>query len=73
MIQTLIEHKRHPRLLYLAKLSITIDREIYTVSSHKSSPSKDNKGKTPIQGGKLRPRKTKKVIVFQQTSKNIAT
>ena len=54
-------------LLYPAKLSITIDGENklfhdktkFTVSFHKSSPSKDNKGKTPIQGQKLRPRKKK--------------
>jgi hypothetical protein len=42
-----------------AKLSITIDgrnqgiprqNQIYTISFHKSSPSKGNKGKTPTQG-----------------------
>jgi hypothetical protein len=32
-------------------------KQIYTISFQESSPSKDKKGKTPIQGGKLRPRK----------------
>jgi hypothetical protein len=36
---------------------------------HKSSPTKDNRWKTPAQGGKLHPRKSKKVIIFQQTQK----
>jgi hypothetical protein len=55
VIQTLREHKCQPRLLYPAKLSITIDgktrifhekkKQIYIISYHKSSPSKDNKGK----------------------------
>jgi hypothetical protein len=31
----------------------------------KIQPSKDNKGKTPTQGGKLCPRKSKKVILQQ--------
>jgi hypothetical protein len=52
-----------PRLLYPAKLSITIDGE--------TNPTKDNKWKTTIQGGKLYPRKSKKVI-FQQTQEKIA-
>jgi hypothetical protein len=43
-----------------------------TVSFHKTSPTKDNKWKTPTQGGKLHPRKSKKVI-FQQTQKKIGT
>jgi hypothetical protein len=81
VIQTLREHKCQPRLLYPAKLSISIDREnkifhdknqIYTISFHKSSLTKDNRWKTPTQGGKLHPRKRKKVI-FQQTQKKIAT
>jgi hypothetical protein len=71
VIQTLREHKCHPRLLYTAKLSITIDGEtkvfhdknqIHTISFHESSPSKDNKGKTPPQRWKLHSRKSKKVI-----------
>jgi hypothetical protein len=47
--------------------------KIYTISFYKSSPTKDNKWKTPTQGGKLHPRKTKKVIFFQETQKKIAT
>jgi hypothetical protein len=52
VIQTLREHKCQPRLLHPAKLSITIDGEtkifhdknqIYTISFHKSSPTKDNR------------------------------
>jgi hypothetical protein len=35
------------------------------ISFHESSPSKDIKGKTPTQGGKLCPRKSKKVILQQ--------
>jgi hypothetical protein len=57
VIQTLRENKCQLRLLYPAKLSITINGEIkvfydkiHTISFHKSSPSKDNKGKTPTQG-----------------------
>ena len=74
VMQTLREHKCQPRLLYPAKLSITIDGEtkvfhgknqIHTISYHKSSPSKDNKGETPTQGWKLDPRKSKKVILQQ--------
>jgi hypothetical protein len=40
-------------------------KQIHTISFHKSSPSKDNKGKTPKEGGKLFPRKIKKVILQQ--------
>ena len=72
VMQTLREHKCQPRLLYPTELSITIDGEtkvfhdkIHTLSFHKSSPSKDNKGKTPTQGWKLHPRKSKKVILQQ--------
>jgi hypothetical protein len=59
LIQTLRQHKCQPRLLYPAKLSITIDgetkifhdkKQIYTISLHKSSHTKDNKWKTPTQG-----------------------
>jgi hypothetical protein len=66
VIQNLREHKCQPRLLYPAKLSITKDGEtqvfndknqIHTISFHKSSPSKDNKGKTPTQGGEICPKK----------------
>jgi hypothetical protein len=58
VIQTLREHKCQPKLLYPAKLSITIHGETkvfhdknQTMSFHKSSPSKDNKEKSPTQGG----------------------
>jgi hypothetical protein len=55
VIQTPREHKCQPRLLYSAKLSISVDRESkvfhvkknHTISFYESSPSKDNKGKTP--------------------------
>jgi hypothetical protein len=47
-------------------------KQIYTISLHKSSPTKDNRWKTPTQGGKLHPRKSKKVI-FQQSQKKIHT
>jgi hypothetical protein len=40
-------------------------KQIYKISFHKSSPTKDNRWKTPIQGGKLYTRKSKKVIFFQ--------
>jgi hypothetical protein len=45
---------------------------MYTISFHKLSPSKDNTWKTLTQGGKLYPRKRKKVF-FQQTPKKITT
>jgi hypothetical protein len=70
--QTRREYKCQLRLLYPAKLSITIDGENYTVSLHKSSPTKNSRWKTPPQGGKLHPRKRKKLI-FEQTQKKIAT
>jgi hypothetical protein len=72
IIQILIEHKCQPRLLYPTKLSITIDGETKVFHNktkfikYKSSTSKDNKGKTRKQRGKLNSRKSKKVI-FQQT------
>jgi hypothetical protein len=74
VIQTLRENKCQPRLLYTAKLSITIDGETKVFHdktkftqylSIESSPSKDNNGKTLTQGWKLRPRKSKKVILQQ--------
>ena len=61
VIHTSREHKCQPKLLYPAKLSITINGEtkvfhdknqIYTISFHESSPSKDNNGKTQTQGQK---------------------
>jgi hypothetical protein len=71
--QTLRENKCQPRLLYQAKLSITIDgetkciplqKQIYTICFYEPSPTKDNKWKTPTQGGKLYPRNRKKIIFF---------
>jgi hypothetical protein len=65
-------------LLYPAKFSITIDREnkIFHDKTkfiqYLSSPTKDNRWKTPTQGGKLHPRKSKKVIL-QKAQKKIAT
>jgi hypothetical protein len=74
VIQTLREHKCQSRLLCPAKLSITIDEgtKVFhdkakcTISFHKSRPSKEDKGKTPTQRGKLSSRKSMKLI-FQQT------
>jgi hypothetical protein len=78
-MQTLREHKCQPRKLYPAKLSINIDGET------KISMTKPNlynifpqiqsyKGwKMTTQEGKLHPRKSKKVIFFQQSQKQITT
>jgi hypothetical protein len=44
---------------------MSLQNQIHTMSFHKSSPSKDNKGKTPPQGWKLCTRKSKKVILYQ--------
>jgi hypothetical protein len=79
VIQTLRELKCQPRLLYPAKLSITLDGEINvfhkkkkkkkkknnTLSFHEPSPSKDNNRKKKIQGWTPHPRKSKKVILQQ--------
>jgi hypothetical protein len=46
--------------------------QIYTLSLHKSSLIKDNRWNTPTLGAKLQPRKSKKVIFFQQTQRKIA-
>ena len=77
LIQTLKEHKWQPRLLYPAKFSINIkggtkifhDKKNYKIFLHKSSPSNDNKWKTPTQEGKLHQRKSKKVIFFLTNQK----
>ena len=50
---------------------IPIQKQIYTISFHKFSCTKDNRGKTPTQAEKLHHRKIRKVI-FQQTQKKIA-
>jgi hypothetical protein len=75
VIQILREHKCQPRLLYPTKLSITIDGETQVFHdktkftqylSMNAAHQRIRKGKPPTQGGKLCPRKSKKVI-FQQT------
>jgi hypothetical protein len=72
----------NPRLLYPEKLSITVDGETKIVHVKTKfteylfiNPAlkKDNRWKPPTQGGKLIPRKNKKVIFFQQTQKKRAT
>jgi hypothetical protein len=74
VIQTLREHKYQPRLLYPAKLSITIagENKVFhnrTKFTHYLSTNpalkKDNNRKKPIQGRKPQPRKSKKVILQQ--------
>jgi hypothetical protein len=44
---------------------ISCQNEIYIIVSHKSNPTKDNRWKTPTQGVKLHPRKSKNAIFFQ--------
>jgi hypothetical protein len=77
VIQTIREHKCSAQATIMSKIlnchrwrkrDIPWQNQIYTISFHKSKPSKDKKGKTPTQGEKLCPRKSKKVI-FQQTKK----
>jgi hypothetical protein len=70
VIQTLREHKRQPRLLYPAKLSITINGETKvfhdkTKFTQYLSTNPALQRKTPIQGQKLCPRKSKKAILQQ--------
>jgi hypothetical protein len=71
VIQTLREHKFQPRLLYPAKLPVIIDGETKIFHDKTrftqylpTNPAlqKIIDGKTPSQGGKLHPRKSKKVI-----------
>jgi hypothetical protein len=79
VIQTLREHKCQPRLLYPATLSITIDGEtkVFHVKTKftqylptnpalqkiiTEKKTKNKKQKT-IQGWKIHPRKSKKVIL----------
>jgi hypothetical protein len=45
--------------------SIPWQNQIHTISFQESKPSKDNKGKTPEQGGEQCHRKGKKVILQQ--------
>jgi hypothetical protein len=67
VLQTLREHKCQPSqtLNYhrWRKQSVPWQKQNHTISFHESNPSKDNKGITPIQGGKSHPRKSKKVIL----------
>ena len=69
VIQTLKEHKCQPRLLYPAKLSITINGETKIFHdktkctqyfSTNSALQRIIDGKITTQGGKLHPRKAKK-------------
>jgi hypothetical protein len=45
----------------------------YTISFQKSRPKKDNRWKIPTQERKVHPRKSKKIILFQQNQKKTAT
>jgi hypothetical protein len=75
VIQTLTEHKCQPRLLYPAKVSITVDGEAkvfhnrtkftYSLSTNPTLQriiTETNQNKTKIEGQKPSPRKSKKVI-----------
>jgi hypothetical protein len=70
VIQTLREHKCQPRLLYLSKLSLTIDTE--NKIFHEKTKFTHYLSTNPALQGKPHPRKSKKVL-FQQTPKKIAT
>jgi hypothetical protein len=72
VMHTLREHKCQPRLLYPAKLSITIDGDTKVFHDKTkftqylfTNPAlqRIKKGKTPTEGWKLHPRKSKKVIL----------
>jgi hypothetical protein len=74
VIQTLREHKCQPRLLYLAKLSISIDGETKVFHNKtkftqylSTNPSLQRiiKGNTPTHAEELHPGKSKKVILQQ--------
>ena len=78
-MQTIREHKC--KLLYTVKLSITIDGETkifhdktkFTQYFSKPSPTKDNRGRTPLQLGSLYPGKNSILNFFHQTQKKITT
>jgi hypothetical protein len=80
VIQTLRDYKCQPRLQSSKTLNyhtqrkqdIPLQNQIYTISFYKSSHTKDHKWKIATQGGKLKPRKSKKVT-FQQTQKKLDT
>jgi hypothetical protein len=68
VIQTLREHNCQPRLLYPSALSITIDGETKILQDKIKftkylSTNPTLQGKTPTQGQKLHPRKSKKVTL----------
>jgi hypothetical protein len=68
VIQTLREHKRQPRLLYPAKLTITIDGEtkvFHDKTKFTQYLSRNQPFQRITKGGKLHPRKSKKVILQQ--------
>jgi hypothetical protein len=75
VIQTLTENKCQPRLLYPAKLSITIEGETKVfhdktkftryLSTNPALQRKITENKKLIQGKKPCPRKSKKVILQQ--------
>jgi hypothetical protein len=77
IIQTQREHKCQPRLLYPAKLSITIDgKPMIFYDKTKWTQYLATKpalqmiiDETPTQGEKMHSRKSKKVIFFQQAFK----
>jgi hypothetical protein len=57
-----------------------MEKQIYSMRKtnlqnifHKSRPIKDNRWKTTTQGRNVHPRKSKKLIIFQQTEKKIDT
>jgi hypothetical protein len=60
VIQTLREHKFQPRLLYPAKLSITIGGETKIFHEKSKFTQYLSTNQTPTQGGKLHPRKSNK-------------
>jgi len=69
-IQTIREHKRQPRLLYPAKVSMNIEKARYSMTKPnlhnifpQIHPKIYNRWKTPMQGGKVHSRKSKKEIL----------
>jgi len=45
--------------------------QIYTISFHKSSPTKDDRWKIPVQGRKLQPEKERTQSTFKKHKKEI--
>jgi hypothetical protein len=79
VIQTLRDHKCQPRLLYTAKLSISIDGDtkIFHDKTKITQYFSINPALQRIIDGKHKHKegntKTRKEIIFQQTQKKIAT